>query len=202
LPNPGVFAVLSLDTVHALVDHLVQLDTAQPAPARRLRELGTIALVHDFALRHGTPDQRGLRVLQLPLVTDHRRHQPLPATLHAIADALIADARAGHPPQHSDVALDPFDLTVLRQEALRPDPGLRPLAWAVCYDDLLTDTDPLTRVRRVEAVDADGRVYQLSRTTRESHPVVLVDEQPDPADLPATYPALAQLAAATAHTTT
>ena len=81
-------------------------------------------------------------------------------------------------------------------------PGLRPLAWAVCYDDLLTDTDPLTRVRRVEAVDADGRVYQLSRTTRESHPVVLVDEQPDPADLPATYPALAQLAAAAAHTTT
>jgi hypothetical protein len=87
--------VLSLDTVHALVDHLIQLDTAQPAPAaRRWRELGTIALVHDFALRHGTPDLRGLRVLQLPLITDHRRHQPLPATYPALAQLAAA---AAHP---------------------------------------------------------------------------------------------------------
>ncbi|WP_430788164.1 hypothetical protein [Actinoplanes sp. G11-F43] len=179
----------------------MHLDKARPrSAASRWRELGTIALVQDFALGPGTPDLRGLRVLQLPLVTDHRRHQPLPATLHAIADVLAVDA--GHSPQQGDVALNPFDQAVLRREALRPDPGLRPLAWAVCYGDLLTDSDPLTRVRRVEAVDADGRVYQLSRTARETHPVVLVDEHPDPADLPTTYPGLARLAAAAAHPTT
>jgi hypothetical protein len=193
--------VLSHNTVHALVDHLLQLDISQPTPAdRRLRELGRIALVHDFPLRHGAPELRGLRVLQLTLITDLRRHQTLPATLHAIADALTADAEASPWPEHAEPALDPFDLAVLRHEVLQPDPGLRPLAWAVCYDDLLidTDTDALTRVRRVEAVDADGRVYQLSRT-HSSEPVVLVDEQPDPADLPATYPGLAQLAAAAAQ---
>jgi hypothetical protein len=194
--------VFSLDTVHALVDHLIQLDTAQPALERRLRELGTIALIHDFVLRHGSPDLRARRVLQLPLLTDHRRHQPLPGILHAIAGSLTADVQAGGLSEHADLALHPFDLSVLRREALQPDPGLRPLAWAVCYDDVLTDTDPLIRVRRVEAVDADGRVYQLSRTARETQPVVLVDERPDPADLPATYPALAQLAAAAAHTPT
>jgi hypothetical protein len=192
--------VLSLDTVHALVDHLMQLDTGQFSP---LRELGTIAVIHDYPLRHGTPDQRGMRLLKLPLLTDHRRHQTLPAALHAIAGSLAPTSAAPEPAAAlNDPVLDPFDLAVLRQQVQQPDSGLRLLAWAVCYDDLLTDTHTVTRVRRVEAVDADGRVYQLSRTVREAHPVVLVDEQPDPADLPATYPALAQLAAAAAHTTT
>ena len=51
-------------------------------------------------------------------------------------------------------------------------------------------------LRRVEAVDVDGRVYQLSRRPGETRPVVLLDEQPDPGDLPATYPPLARLATA------
>ena len=190
--------MLSLDTVHALVDHLMQLDTGQLSP---LRALGTIAVVHDYPMRQGTPDRRGMRLLPLPMLTDHRRHQTLPAALHTIAGSLTPISPAPESAALSEPVLDPFDLAVLRQQVQQPDPGLRLLAWAVCYDDLLidTDTDTLTRVRRVEALDADGRVYQLSRTARESHPVVLVDEQPDPADLPATYPGLAQLAAATSH---
>lgn len=187
--------MLSLATVHALVDHLMQLDTGQLSP---LRALGTIAVVHDYPLRHGTPDRRGMRLLPLPLLTDHCRHQTLPAALHALADAL-APTLAEPAAALIEPVLDPFDLAVLRRQVQQPDPGLRLLAWAVCYDDLLTDTDTLTRVRRVEALDADGRVYQLSRTARESHPVVLVDEQPDPADLPATYPGLTQLAAAASY---
>ncbi|MBG0568229.1 hypothetical protein [Actinoplanes aureus] len=195
--------MLSLDTVHALVDHLMQLDTAQSS---LMRGLGTIAVVHDYPLRHGTPDLRGMRLLQLPLLTDHRRHQTLPAALHAIADSLApAIAAPDLAPAPTELALDPFDLAVLRQRVHRSDPGLRLLAWAVCYDDLLTDTDTdtdtdtLTRVRRVEALDVDGRVYQLSHTAREAHPVVLVDEQPNPVDLPAAYPGLARLAAACDH---
>lgn len=189
--------MLSLDTVHALVDRLTQLGTGQFSP---LRELGTIAVIHDYPLRHGTPDRRGMRLMPLPLLTDHRRHQTLPAALHTIAESLPPALTTPEPAAAlNDPVLDPFDLAVLRQQVQQPDPGLRLLAWAVCYDDLLTDTDTLTRVRRVEALDADGRVYQLSRTARKSHPVVLVDEQPDPADLPATYPGLAQLAAAASH---
>ncbi|HEX8630559.1 MAG TPA: hypothetical protein VF755_20560, partial [Catenuloplanes sp.] len=48
----------------------------------------------------------------------------------------------------------------------------------------------------VDAVDVDGRVYQLTRHHRERTPIVLIDETPDPDDLPATQPALAALVAA------
>lgn len=193
--------MLSFNTVHALVDHLMQLNTAPTwLNAKPFRGLGTIAVVHDHPLREGAPDLRCLRVLQLPLRTDHRRHQTLPAALHQIADSLTPEPTAGtsRTPEPAGPPLNPFDLDILRQQVHQPHPGLRLLAWAVCYDDLLADADTLTRARRVEAIDADGRVYQLSRTAGEAYPVVLADEQPDPADLPTTYPALAHLAAASA----
>jgi hypothetical protein len=86
------------------------------------------------------------------------------------------------------------DLDILRAALHQPE--LRLIAWAVCYDDLLADDEDLATVRRVETVDVDGRVYQLSLHPNDTHPVVLIDEQPDPDDLPATYPPLARLATA------
>ncbi|MEU4218942.1 hypothetical protein [Actinoplanes sp. NPDC026623] len=109
--------------------------------------MGTIAVVHDYPLRDGAPDLRCLRILQLPLRTHRRRHQTLPAALHEIADSLTPAPAAGTgpTPEPAGPPLDPFDFDILRQQVHQPHPGLRLLAWAVCYDDLLADADTLTR---------------------------------------------------------
>ena len=191
--------MLSFDTVHALTECLlrVQQDTP-PAPPAAPELLGTIVLAQDYRL--GLPDWRlrQVRVLQLPLLGDRRRHHTLPAALHQIADTL-----APHPGTAAsggmladDGPLHPDDLDVLRHALHERRPGLRLLAWAVCYDDLLADTAHLPMLRRVDAVDVDGRVYQLSLRTGETGPVVVIGEHRDPGDLPATHPALAQLATA------
>ncbi|MFE0527109.1 hypothetical protein ACFW0V_05870 [Micromonospora parva] len=74
-----------------------------------------------------------------------------------------------------------------------PTPGLRLLAWAVCYEDVLVESDDLHEVRRVDAVDADGRGYQITRLRGEPHPVVRVDDPVDHDGAPATRSALARL---------
>ena len=82
-------------------------------------------------------------------------------------------------------------------QAPEPDPdgpGWRTLAWAAIYEDV--NVPHLTRARHVDAVDADGRVYQLRRLETDE-PLLSVDNLPDPADTPATQPALAALVAVT-----
>src|SRR6185295_76878 len=108
----------------------------------------------------------------------------------AAGDTRPTPSREGN----EDGPLHPDDVAALRQALRDPSPGSRLLAWAVCYDDLLADDEGIAAVRRMEAVDVDGRVYQFSRRPGEPQPVVLLDEQADPADLPATYPPLARLA--------
>ena len=191
--------MLSFDTVHALTECLlhVQHDTP-PAPPAAPELLGTVVLAQDYTLGLTDWRLRQVRALQMPLLGDRRHHHTLPAALHQVADALAPDpdAATGGSVLADDGPLHPDDLDVLRHALHERRPGLRLLAWAVCYDDLLADTDELTVLRRVEAVDVDGRVYQLSLRPGETHPVVLIDEHPDPGDLPATHPALAQLATA------
>ena len=189
--------MLSFDTVHALTMCLLHAPHAVPAGPVPPGLLGTLVLAQDHPLDPADPRVRQLRTLHLSLLGDARRHQNLPTALHQIADALAArDPRLpGHAPAGAG-PLHPEDLAVLGLALREPRPGARLLAWAVSYDDLHADPGHLHRVRRVEAVDVDGRVYQLSLHPGETHPVVLVDEQPDPGDLPATYPPLARLATA------
>lgn len=194
--------MLSFDTVHALTAGLLHLLHNAPSGPGAPEPLGTIVLAQDHPASSTCPHLRHLRILQLPLLGDGCQHQSLPEALHQTADTLIAhgDSRAdrrfsGNGPLHPD------DLDFLRYALHTPLPGQRLLAWAVRYDDLLADAEQLAYVRRVEAVDVDGRVYQFNLHHGEDHPVVLVDEQHDPDDdIPATYPPLARLAAA-AHRT-
>jgi hypothetical protein len=75
------------------------------------------------------------------------------------------------------------------------------LAWAVLYQALLQTPAGARQIRRVDAIDIDidGRVYQVSHLRGEALAVVIVDDQPDPCDLPATHSGLAALLSATAQ---
>jgi hypothetical protein len=198
--------MLSFATVHALTECLLRVEhTTPPAPLAAAEQLGTILLAQDQPACPTSGPLRALRVLRLPLLGDERRHLTLPAVLHQIADALADDMADGNtrpdPTCDGDETgpLHPDDLATLRHALRDRSPGSRLLAWAVCYDDLLADDEDIVAVRRMEAVDVDGRVYQFSRRPGEPQPVVLLDEQADPGDLPATYPPLARLATTTAQ---
>jgi hypothetical protein len=192
-------SVLSFATVHALTECLLHVEhDTPPAALAAAEQLGTIVLAQDHPVCPTGGPLRALRVLRLPLLGDERRHITLPAALHLIAAAMATDDTAPDPSPAGDEngPLHPDDLAALRHALREPRPGLRLLAWAVCYDDLLADEEGLVALRRVEAVDVDGRVYQFSRRPGEPRPVVLLDEQADPGDLPATYPPLVRLATA------
>jgi hypothetical protein len=188
--------VLSFDTVHALTTCLLHVQHDAPHGSAAAGLLGTLVLAQDHPVGPTGSGLRHLRLLQLPLLAGNGEHQSLPAALHAIADGLSGHDPApdtqpspGDGPHHLD------DLDLLR--AALHQPALRLIAWAVCYDDLLADNDAdLAKVRRVEAVDVDGRVYQLSLHPNDRYPDVSIDDQPDPDDLPATHPPLARLATA------
>jgi hypothetical protein len=187
--------VLSFDTVHALTDCLIRLqadDRCTPAAAPEL--LGTLMLAQDNPAGSPHGHLRQLRTLYVPLLAGPQLHHTLPAALHHVADALSGTAHTAPP----DGPLSAADLTLLHAQLRNYRPGLRLLAWAVCYDDVrATPPHGLTLLRRVDAVDADGRVYQLSRRPDETQPTVTLDDRPNPGDLPATYPPLAQLATST-----
>ena len=188
--------MLSFATVHALTECLLHVEhDTPPAPLAAAEQLGTLVLAQDQPTCPTGGPLRALRLLRLPLLGDQRRHLTLPAALHQIAAAMAADAAPDPSPDGEENGpLHPDDRAALRHALRKPRPGLRLLAWAVCYDDLLADDEGIAPLRRVEAVDVDGRVYQLSRRPGEPRPVVLLDEQADTGDLPATYPPLVRLA--------
>jgi hypothetical protein len=75
-------------------------------------------------------------------------------------------------------------------------PGLRVLAWAVVYTDITITPTCAAQTRHVDAVDLDGRQYQIVRTRDNCGGVAVVDDQPRPGDEPATRTGLAGLIAA------
>ncbi|MGA8113919.1 MAG: hypothetical protein WCA46_09685 [Actinocatenispora sp.] len=179
--------VLSFDTVHALTDCLLQTD--QDTPPDGADRLGHLLLAQDRPFGPNRWDIREARILRLPLTCGTASHPTLPAALDHLADTLTAEHTPPHGPLHE------HDLQRLRDTLAEPLPALRLIAWAVLYDDIAIHADHLTPVRRVDAVDVDGRVYQLHRRHTEQRPVVLIDEHPG-SPLTATQPALARLVTA------
>lgn len=191
--------MLSFDAVHALTTCLLHVQHDPPTASDPNDLLGTVVLAQDQPVGPTGARLRHLRALQLPMHGDHGRLHNLPAALHHIADALTAHDRSRTAQRPiADHGRDGIDVDILRA-ALR-QPGLRLIAWAVCYDDLLAQDAGLALVRRVDAVDVDGRVYQLSLCPGDTHPALVIDEQADPDDVPATYPPLARLVTATQQT--
>ncbi|WP_240033271.1 hypothetical protein [Micromonospora globbae] len=133
-----------------------------------------------------------MRSLEFPLHPRDLLKEPagLPALLHRLASSL--DEPTTPTPYQTTL-----DTIISRIRATTADARL--VAWAVCYDDIHTADGRPRQVRRVDAVDIDERIYQLTRLRGEDHPLVLVDDTPDPADTPATHPGLVALLAATAR---
>jgi hypothetical protein len=69
-------------------------------------------------------------------------------------------------------------------------PGFRMLACAALDDDIVIAADGPHGCRRLDAVDIDGRVYQLTRYHAETRTVVTVDDVDEPCGIPAAVPAL------------
>jgi hypothetical protein len=181
--------VLSFETVHALTGCLLAADAGVPpeswgAPA-------TLLLIQDRPVHAHDPGLRAIRAVPVSLAGEETTARPggLPGILHQVAAAVSGDTP--HPP------LQAVDLNLIAAHLTEPVPQLRLLGWAVRYNDVHTDDGDVYPVGRVDAVDIDGRVYQLTHLGHEPHPVIVLDEEPDPDDLPATQPGLAALVAAT-----
>ncbi|WP_245714630.1 hypothetical protein [Micromonospora inyonensis] len=141
---------------------------------------------------HGT--RRQARAAPLPVHGRRvgRYRAGLPEFLRDLAAALRADRPVGRPTLAACV-----DLGLIGDLVADPTPGLRLLAWAVCYEDVLVESDEPHEIRRVDAVDVDGRGYRITRSRGEPHPVVVVNDRPERDYEPATRPGLAGLVEAT-----
>ncbi|MDZ5447268.1 hypothetical protein U2F26_31940 [Micromonospora sp. 4G57] len=185
--------MLSFTVVHTLTACLIAADA--DADMLGWGQPATLLLIHDRPSTAAGPKRlREMRSLEFPL---RREDLPtdaagLPALLQHLADAL-----------HDPAATTPYRATLAtiigRIHAGAPDARL--LAWAACYHDVHTLDGQPRQARRVDAVDTDGRGYHLTHLRGEDHPLLLVDDTPDPGGTPGTHPGLAALLAATAHRT-
>lgn len=183
--------MLSFRTVHTLARCLLAADADGETLGRG--QPVTLLLIHDQPQTPAAPHRmRETRSLEFPphrddLLTDAAG---LPALLHRLAAALDN-------PNASTSYQATLDTIIGRIRQTEPDARL--LAWAACYDTILTTEGQPRQARRVDAVDTDGRWYEVTHLRGEEHALMLVDDTPVPGDIPATYPGLAALLAATAR---
>jgi hypothetical protein len=184
--------VLSPAAVHTLCGCLLAADAE--AEASGWGTPPTLLLVHDRLQKPTRPALREMRGVEFPLHPDDLLTDPagLPALLHRLAHALLHGETAASVPYRA--TLDTI-VGLIRDT----EPDARLLAWATLYDDILTLDGQPRQARRVDAVDTDGRVYQLTHLRGEDHPLLVVDDTANPDDTPATLPGLAALLAATAR---
>jgi hypothetical protein len=163
--------MLSFRTAHAITGELMAA-----ANSTSWSTYPVLLLIQDRPIpQPDAPDARHLRV-----------------TSTELAEHLWTQHPGGVPGVLDDLAhggIDRLHPQPYRDDSFGPD--ARTLAVAVCYDDILTDpdTDSVAAIRRVDAVDADGRVYQTTRLPGQGA-FVVVDDEPDPHDTPATQPGL------------
>jgi hypothetical protein len=202
--------VLSFDTVHAVTDCL--LDADAHAEAAGFAGPGILLLLQDRPLPPSGPRRRRLmRAIAFTLrPQDLAGHaEGIAAMLHRLATSLDrapgscltgpptqAGIRAGTTAAVTSSTAAPR-VGICADAIANATPGTRLLAWAVLYHDVLAGPGGICQARRVDAVDIDGRVYQITRLRGEAVAVVVLDDQPDPDDTPATQPGLTALLAAT-----
>jgi hypothetical protein len=158
--------VLSFDTVHAITDHLYLADAAA-CRSDRLTAVPALLLLHEPSRATA---RRLVRAVEIPLL-NVEPDQPLSAHLQHVAHTATTGAAR----------------SVLAAAAA----GGPLLAAGVRYADVTVHDDAVDLAHRIDAVDTDGRLYRLARRPDDSTPVLLIDDIPDPADLPATHAGLA-----------
>ncbi|WP_327007661.1 hypothetical protein OHA72_10520 [Dactylosporangium sp. NBC_01737] len=221
--------MLSTDTVHALTGWLLTATEAPDIPALpRTRRPGphpgnhrtrtshrpvcNLLLLHDGPAFDVGPHSRCMTgapvAINRHLLDAHRGG--LPDLLPDLAAALHPHRPAATAP-HGDILHGVSD--AVSDLLATAGPGMRLVACAVLYDDIHTGTATcadtpgdgtveqftVTAVRRADAVDVDGRAYQAVCLPGASA-TVIVDDEPDPYDSPATLPGLTALLAAAGRT--
>ncbi|MBQ0896749.1 hypothetical protein KBX37_27270 [Micromonospora sp. U56] len=184
--------MLSFPAVHTLAGCLLAVDA--DADVLGWGRSATLLLIHDRPLHPDGPVRlRAVRSVEFPLHPDDLLTDPagLPALLHRLATAL------GQPDRDAATAYQVTLDTIIELIGIRS--GARLLAWAAVYDDLLPAAGRARRVRRVDAVDTDGRLYQLTHLHAEEHPAVAVHDGPGAANTFPAGPGLSALLAATAR---
>jgi hypothetical protein len=174
LPSAGG-SMLSFRTTHAITGELLAATRSAGWSSHPL-----LLIIEDRPAGHPDhPDARHLRVTPIDLPEQLWAAHPggVAAVLEDLAGGVQDPSR---PIRHHDGSFGPH---------------ARLLAVAVCYDDIATDpdNDTVAMVRRVDAVDTDGRVYQLTQLPTETNAIAFLDEEPDPRDTPATHPGLSGL---------
>ncbi|MEV0726906.1 hypothetical protein AB0I37_29555 [Micromonospora purpureochromogenes] len=183
--------MLSFPAVHTLAGCLLAVDA--DADVLGWGRPATLLLLHDRPLHpDGSARLRAVRSVEFPLHPDDLLTDPaeLPALLHRLATAL------GQPDRDAATAYRVTLDTIIELIGIRSVARL--LAWAAVYDDLLPAVCRPRRARRVDAVDTDGGLYQLTHLPGEEHPALAVHDGPGAAH---TTPAGSGLAALLAATT-
>jgi hypothetical protein len=185
--------MMSFNAVHALTECF--LDTESTAEAHGWSHPPFLLLIQDRPAPSAANDmRRQMRIVHLWLNDNRlgRYRAGLADFLPELAATLAADRPVGRPTLAACV-----DVGLIVDLLADPTPGLRLLAWAVCYEDVLATSDGLHEIRRIDAVDADRRGYQIVRLRGEPHAVALIDEQLSHDDAPATRPGLVSLVQST-----
>lgn len=172
--------MLPFNTTHALTGCLIDAETsAHRALGDTYPPLLLVLLDRPARHRRNAGDRREIQAVAMPSLSARTlaAPAPLPQLLQALATTITA---AGIP----------------RGTRRTTHPASRVLACAVLYHDISVDDDTLQPVRRTDAVDIDDRTYRITRQHGDRQPVVLIDEQPDPQDTPATLPGLTAVLAA------
>ncbi|MEU9505323.1 hypothetical protein AB0D32_03440 [Micromonospora sp. NPDC048170] len=180
---------MSFNAVHTLTGCLLHIEAS--ADPLGWGHPPLLLLVQDRpspSAPHST--RRQMRAVHLPL--DDTRMGRYRAGLADLLPDLAAALDINQPVTRPTLAAC-VDIGLIADLLADPTPGLRLLAWAVCYEDVLVDSDDLHEIRRIDAVDADRRSYQIARLRGEPHPVVSIDDHLDHDDTPATRSGLARL---------
>ncbi|MFI7208057.1 hypothetical protein [Micromonospora aurantiaca (nom. illeg.)] len=175
--------MLSFTAVHRLTGCLIAADA--DADLLGWGQPATLLLIHDRPTSAAEPTPLPeARSVEFPLRPEDQPSNAagLPALLRHLTDAL----------HHATPYRATLAAILGRIHASAPRARL--LAWAACYPDVHTVDGQQRPVRRVDAVDTDGRLYRLTRPHGEDHPLLTVDDTPHPTD---NYWGLAALLAAT-----
>lgn len=166
--------MLTFPTSHALTDALIAA-AQNPLLAAPLPIVLFLYETADNDTRH-----------QIRCHVIRPRHTNNPQTL----DTTIVDRVQSLTCQYTDTDGPIPALMAAVTAAVGDAPGFRMLACAALDDNIVIADDSPHGCRRLDAVDIDGRVYQLTRYHAETHPVVTVDDADEPRDTPAAIPAL------------
>ena|GEM_PF-5365810 len=172
--------MLPFDTIHAIVGCLVDADAC--AEDSGWNESPAVLVLHERRpAAHATTSTCQIR-LHVIAVPDRRWLDHPTGVVGVLTD--LATTQPDPPTGDTD----------------GEESDSRLLAWAVVYEDIRAEGTYMAEVRRIDALDLDGRTYQITHVFGEDRAVVVIDDDPVPARTSATRAGLAALLGAARRT--